>query len=85
MGNKIIFDRVEAESLLRSMNEYCGGIQSEMIALLRLMDYPAEWRDGQQRSFQENLREIARELNGVLKLESDNMNIFYKRVMELRG
>lgn len=85
MGNNIIFDRAEAENLLRSMNEYCGGIQSETIDLLHLMDHPAEWRDIQQRSFQDNLYKIARELNEVLKLESDNMNIFYKRVMELRG
>ena len=82
--NRIVFDMVAADELLRQMNEYCTGIQRETVTLLEGMDRPAEWRDSQYEAFQTKLLEIAGGLKDVLRLESDNMNIFYRRVVELR-
>lgn len=84
IDNGIAFDIVEAEELLRKMSEDCSYIQLEAGTLLGIMEQPVEWRDDQMQQFQDNLRKTVMELNDVLRLESENMNIFYERVMELR-
>lgn len=79
----IKFDAVAAKQLIRRMDWYCSGIQKEARDLLDISSGSKEWNDQQAKAFQNNIVEIANDLNKVLFFESDYIRTFYQRVMEL--
>lgn len=79
----IKFDAVAAKQLIRQMDWYCSGIQKEARDLLDIFSGFEEWNDQQAKAFQNNIVEIANDLNKVLFFESDYIRMFYQRVMEL--
>ena len=83
MGIK--FDAVVAEQLIQQIDKYCSGMQKEARDLLAIMKDPGEWQDNQMRAFQNNITEIAKDLNLALALESEYLRTFHQRVKELRG
>lgn len=80
----VIFDAVAAENLIRQMDKYCSGIQKEAKDLLAVMKYAEKWQDNQMKAFQNNIRELAKDLNKALSLESEYMRTFQQRINELR-
>lgn len=81
----IKFDAKEAEKLIKQMNGYCLGIVMEARELLNIVGNSDEWNDNQAKAFQNNIEELAKDLNKALALESEYMRTFDQRVKELRG
>ena len=79
------FNAAAAEQLIQQMGIYCSGIQNETRDVLDVLKNSGEWNDNQMRAFQNNMAELAKELNKALSLESEYMRTFYQRVNELRG
>ena len=80
----VIFDAAAAEALIRQMDQYCLSIQKDARDLIDILRNPAGWQDNQLRAFQENINELAKNLNQALSLESEYMRTFHQRVQELR-
>ena len=81
----VIFDANAAEKLIQEMDRYCSGMQKEAKELLSILKDPSKWEDDQMRAFQNNINELAKDLNLALSLESEYMRTYHQRVMELRG
>ena len=81
----IKFDAVAAEALIRQMDQYCLSIQKDARDLIDILRNTESWQDNQMRAFQENINELAKNLNQALSLESEYMRTFHQRVKELRG
>lgn len=79
------FNAVAAEQLIQQMGIYCSGIQNETRSVLEVLKDSGEWNDNQMKAFQNNMMELAEDLNKALSLESEYMRIFHQRVKELRG
>ena len=81
----IRFDANAAEELIRQMDAYCKDIVKETRMLLEVVKNDESWNDTQQKAFQNNITELAKDLNAALTLESEYMRAFHQRVMELKG
>ncbi len=79
------FDANAAEVLLQEMNKYCLGIQKETRAILETVNLLDNWNDNQKKAFQNNINELAKDLNKTLSFESEYMKVFYERIIELKG
>lgn len=81
----IKFDAAAASQLIVEMDSYCSGIVKETRDILDVAENSNGWNDKQAKNFQNNMKELAADLNKVLALESEYMRTFYRKVMELRG
>lgn len=79
----IRFDSNAARKLLKEMDKYCSGINTNATDLLNVLNDAGEWNDNQMKYFQANMKELIDELNKTLRLEVDYMKTFYDRVKEL--
>lgn len=79
------FSAVAAEQLIQQMGIYCSDIQNETRDILDVLKNSGEWNDNQMKAFQNNMMELAKDLNKALSLESEYMRTFHQRVKELRG
>lgn len=81
----IRFDANAAEELIRQMDAYCKDIVKETRLLLDVVNDNLAWDDLQRKAFQNNINELAKDLNNALALERDYMLTFRQRVLELKG
>ena len=79
------FNITAANELLSQMNFYCSGIVRETSELLKLMGTSESWNDNQHRAFDNNIKELAQDLNCALALNSEYMRTFQQRINELKG
>ena len=82
---EIKFDAAAAEVLLQEMQKYCSSIQKEARDILDIVNSSDKWNDNQNQAFQNNVYELAKDLNKTLSFESEYMRTFYERVVELKG
>ena len=79
------FDSNAAQKLIESMNDYCHEIEIDAVEVLKLTDSIPEWQDDQAKQFCQSIRLICKDLSKVLHLEGEYLNLYQKRVNELRG
>ena len=82
---EIKFNAAAAEKLVREMEAYCQSMSREGGELLDLLENANEWNDSQSQIFTEDLMEISKMLVEALGNYSTYMDIFSKRIAELRG
>lgn len=79
------FDANAALSLLKQMDKYCSSIVKETRNLMTVVNNSGDWQDTQSQAFQENIIDIAKDLDRVLALESEYMRTYDRRIKELVG
>lgn len=82
---EIKFNGAAAERLVREMESYCQSMSQDGSELLDLLENAGEWSDPQAETFSENVMEISKMLVEALNNYSTYMDIFSKRIAELRG
>ena len=81
----IRFDSDSAISLLKSMSEYCIAIQREAKETISLAQAAGFWNDSKHERFRDYIETISMDLEGILKRQSEYMNLYKDRIEELRG
>ena len=81
---EIRFNASAAEKLVQEMDAYCQSMSREGSEILDLLEGAGEWDDKQSQVFSEYIMEISKMLVEALGNYSTYMDIFSKRIAELR-
>ena len=82
---EVKFNAAAAEKLIQEMEAYCQNMSREGSELLDLLNNVHEWNDSRAQLFSDAIMEISKMLVEALGNYSTYMDIYSKRVAELRG
>lgn len=79
------FDADAAERLIKDIYGHCSGVKRETQNMIRFTRDAEGWKDNQKLAFENNVMEIAKDLDHAIAAEVEYMKIYSEKVRELRG
>ena len=80
----LVYDSVTAEKLLRNMNTFCENIKKDVLDLMSLSNQSVNWRDSQNKRFNNNITDIAKDIQTAFNYENEYKRVFGEKIRELR-